>query len=105
MQTPYPMRNKSSSRGHPLHYIWNSMIIRCYRPSHSKYKDYGGRGIRIYKAWFDFEFFSSDIQWHIGPRPSLGYSLDRINPNGNYTPRNVRWATRSEQERNKRNKK
>lgn len=49
----------------------------------------------------DFNAFMSDM----GPRPNETYSLDRINPNGNYEPSNCRWTTIDIQSKNKRNTK
>jgi hypothetical protein len=69
---------------------------RCINPNHHKWKDYGGRGIKFLFTSFD-QFYKE-----LGPRPQ-GKSLDRFpNNDGNYEPGNVRWATRSEQELNKR---
>ena len=79
---------------------WASMKTRCLNPRYSRYPDYGGRGIHICDRWLrSFESFMADV----GPAPGLEYSLDRYpNNNGNYEPGNVRWATRSQQQRNKR---
>lgn len=80
--------------------VWRQMIARCHRPTHRHYKDYGGRGISVCDDWRDsFELFAE----HMGPRPSPEHSIDRVNNDDGYHPGNVRWATRTEQARNKRN--
>ena len=80
---------------------YNAMLQRCYNPNVSNYKNYGGRGIKVCKHWReDFTNFLSDM----GPRPSLGHSLDRWpNRDGDYKPGNCRWATDKEQALNRNN--
>jgi hypothetical protein len=63
-----------------------------------EYYLYGGRGICVCDRWLKFENFIADI----GKKPSKEYSIDRIDPNGNYEPKNCRWADRITQSRNKR---
>ena len=89
--------------GHPLYYTWHRMMARCYDPHYTNFKYWGGRGITVCDEWHDIQVF---IQWMeseagIGLRPD-GLSLDRIDNDGNYEPGNVRWATRSEQNLNRR---
>lgn len=80
----------------PEYTSWQSMWSRCSRSSNSRYARYGGRGIRVAARWKTFANFLADM----GPRPGPGYSIDRINNDGNYEPGNCRWATVGEQNRN-----
>ena len=73
------------------------MLYRCENQSMRQWRDYGGRGISVCDRWQTFENFVSDM----GEKPN-GYTLDRINNEGNYEPNNCRWVTRSEQQRNQR---
>lgn len=79
---------------------WRAMHQRCNNPKHKAYPDYGGRGITICERWKVFENFLEDM----GERREKGLSLDRIKVNENYCKENCRWATRSQQNRNKRKK-
>lgn len=77
--------------------IWSEMKQRCNNKNCKNYKNYGGRGIRVCAEWESFETFYKDM----GQRSS-GFSLDRIDNNGNYCKENCRWATAKEQVRNTR---
>ena len=86
----------------PEYQIWAAMKRRCYNPNVADYYLYGGRGIRVCDRWRDsFKAFFEDM----GKRPEGGYSLDRINSSGDYTPENCRWATALEQRWNRRDTK
>ncbi len=86
-------------KANPEFAAWSAMKARCLNPKHPAYQSYGGRGITVAPEWVhDFKAFLA----HVGKRPGPTYSLDRINSDGNYEPGNVRWASLSEQNRNKR---
>jgi hypothetical protein len=85
----------------PLYTAWRNMKRRCFNPSDESYHNYGGRGITVCEEWLDWVLFRDYIAANLGPRPP-GLTLDRIDNDGNYEPGNVRWATYTEQNRNRR---
>lgn len=83
---------------YPEYGVWVAMRSRCNCPTCPVYKYYGGRGIKVCRRWNSFENFVKDM----GLRPSDKYSIDRIDVNGDYEPKNCRWATQLTQVLNRR---
>jgi hypothetical protein len=83
----------------PEYIAWCNARYRCHNPEAEFYKDYGGRGIRMCDRWLDsFLTFLQDM----GTKPSLEFSLERTNNDGNYEPSNCKWASALEQANNRR---
>jgi hypothetical protein len=81
----------------PGYHSWSNMKRRCQDPNHANYYNYGERGITVCERWDDLANFLDDL----GEQPP-GMSLDRIDPDGNYEPKNCRWATEWQQLINRR---
>ena len=88
--------------GHPLHRKWLGIKRRCYYKKGDHYKYYGARGIKVCEEWLnDSELFIN----HVTLLPHAledGYTIDRIDNDGDYEPGNIRWATMAQQNANKR---
>lgn len=79
--------------------VWAGMKARCYNPNNESYPSYGGRGIRICESWLNgFAVFYADM----GDRPGPGWTIERINNDGNYEPANCKWIPRPDQSKNRR---
>lgn len=100
------IRNMMSSKRNTTHGLsnthayktWLSMRRRCREVTNAAYKDYGAKGIDVIQRWYDsVQEFVNDV----GHPPTSGHSLDRIDNLRGYEPDNVRWATATEQSRNR----
>ena len=82
-----------------LYKTWDNMKQRCYNEKHDRYKDWGGRGIKVFYCWY--KHFEAFRNWAILNGYSDALTIDRIDNNGNYEPNNCRWVTKKVQQRNK----
>lgn len=85
------------NRSRKTYQSWSDMKQRCLNPACVAYRNYGARGISICRLWLKFENFLLDM----GEKPE-GLSLERKDVNGNYEPDNCKWATKLEQNGNRR---
>jgi hypothetical protein len=84
----------------PYYELWRGIKKRCFTKSNSSYHNYGARGITMSSSWVDnetgFELFKEYVS-NLPNARKIGYSLDRIDNDGDYEPDNLRWASRNEQ--------
>lgn len=88
-------RKTHGMRRHRLYNIFNGMVGRTERPSSHKWKDYGGRGIKICPEWR--QSFAAFAEWALSHGYSPDLTLDRIDGDKDYGPENCRWATPKQQ--------
>ena len=100
-----PEQVKRMAKGHLKHGMtltriykaWKAMKQRCNNQKSCRYNRYGGRGIKVCKAWRNsFEAFYADM----GARPK-GLTIDRIDNDGNYELSNCKWSTPKQQANNR----
>lgn len=97
-----------TENGKKLYSCWNDMLRRCYNPKTSNYKYYGDRNIEVCEEWRNS--FVAFYEWALENgfdkdkygKKSNCYSLDRIDNNGNYEPKNCKFSSKREQNINKR---
>ncbi len=97
------MRSGIAKKYPRLYKIWQGIRQRCNNPHDKDYKNYGGRGIEVCEEWDKSSI--AFIRWALENEYADNLSIDRKNVNGNYCPENCRWATCTEQARNRRRQK
>lgn len=86
-----------------LYGIYEKMKGRCFTPTDTSYKNYGGRGVKIADVWLGENGFINFHDWAINNGYSNELTIDRINVDGDYEPSNCRWVNQKTQQNNRRN--
>jgi len=94
-----PSATKHGNSFSPEYRAWATAKNRCYNTNNRAYKSYGGRNITMSSEWLNsYPTFLKDM----GKRPSLLHSIDRRNNDKGYNKENCYWATKKQQNSNKR---
>jgi len=85
--------------------VWREMKARCHRKANKSYGRYGGRGITVCERWHTFQNFMDDMyESYLEHKVQNKHTtIERKDNDRGYSPNNCKWATYSEQNRNKRN--
>ena len=90
------MKNKTNNTY--IYDCWAGMMKRCYNPDNKDYKYYGAKGINVCSEWHVYHNFKS---WALASGWEIGLTIDRTDNSKGYHPENCRWATRTQQSRNR----
>ena len=92
-----------------LYEMWKGMCRRCHDPQRKDYPHYGGRGIRVCEEWrgtpdkmdWCYDGFLVFEEWALAHGYRAGLTIDRINNNTGYSPRNCRFISKKAQAYNR----
>ena len=91
------MTKKHGGHGTLTYARWKSMMQRCNDPAAANFKRYGALGVTVCERWRDFPSFLTDM----GACPDKSMTLDRVRNELGYEPGNCRWASKTDQNRNR----